>query len=164
VAAGAARAPSGLNRGDAISAASALLLLILMFAFEWYGIDRRPIGEPRHPAPPGAENAWTALTIVRWEMLLTILAAFAAVAIHARRSERVTIATARLVVASLGTLTAALLMIRVLIDLPAPAQVVDQKLGAVLGVLAALGIAFGASDSIREQRERARASHRGARV
>jgi hypothetical protein len=54
----------------------------------------------------------------------------------------------------LATVTAASMIVRVLIDLPSPDQVVDQKLGAVLGVIAALGVALGAYESVREQRAR----------
>jgi hypothetical protein len=61
-------------------------------------------------------------------------------------------------VAALGTLTAVLLAFRVLIDLPSPDRVVDQKLGAYLGLLAAVAIAYGGYESIREQRARVRAA------
>jgi hypothetical protein len=52
----------------------------------------------------------------------------------------------------LGTVTAAALVYRVLVALPAPAQVVDQKLGAFLGLLCALGIAYGGLESRRAER------------
>jgi hypothetical protein len=51
-----------------------------------------------------------------------------------------------------------LLIYRVLIVLPAGTRVIDQKLGAFLGVLCALGIAWGGYESIREQRARVRAA------
>jgi hypothetical protein len=57
-------------------------------------------------------------------------------------------------VAALGTLTAVLLVYRVLIDLPNPSSVVDAKLGAFLGLLFAIGIALGGCESIREERLR----------
>jgi hypothetical protein len=51
-----------------------------------------------------------------------------------------------------------LLIYRVLIALPSGARVVDQKLGAVLGLVCALGIAWGGYEAIREQRARVRAA------
>jgi hypothetical protein len=96
---------------------------------------------------------------------LTILVALGSVAIHARqRSHPVKTDTSR-AIAWLGTLTAVLLAYRVLIDLPSRRDVVDQKLGAYLGLLAAAAIAFGGFEAIREERVRARerawrASHR----
>jgi hypothetical protein len=54
----------------------------------------------------------------------------------------------------LGTATAALVAYRVLIDLPKSSSVVDVKLGGYLGLAAAIGIAIGGFESIRELRER----------
>ena len=47
------------------------------------------------------------------------------------------------VLVTLGSLTSALLLYRVLIDLPQASRVIDQKLGAFLGLVCALGIALG---------------------
>ena len=147
-------APERLTRGELISATSAVVLLIFMFAFAWYGVD----GIPRRPGSQGgaagAETAWQGLTGVRWLMLLTILLALTAVAMHAAHPERQVVAAFRLALLALSTLTAALLVIRVLIDLPASGRVVDQKLGAIVGVIAGLGIAYGAWESERDQRAR----------
>jgi hypothetical protein len=141
-----------LTRGELVSAISAALLLALMFGFAWFGVDGIP-GRSRS-GRAGAETGWQGLSDVRWVMLLTIVVAFAAVAIHARRPARQVVAAIRLALLALGTLTSALLIVRVLIDLPSPDRVVDQKLGGVLGVAAALGIAYGAYEAVREQRAR----------
>jgi hypothetical protein len=47
-----------------------------------------------------------------------------------------------------------LLIYRVLIVLPGPGTVIDQKLGAILGLVCALGIAWGGYESMLEQRRR----------
>jgi hypothetical protein len=144
-----------LRQGELISAISALVLLVLMFALKWYGLAVTPSPSAKRAAVSSAENAWNGLTIVRWLMLVTILAALGSVLIHARqRGHGVKTDTSR-VITALGTLTAVLLFYRVLIDLPSPAEVVDQKLGAYLGLLAAIGIAYGGYESIREERARA---------
>ncbi|HEY2162183.1 MAG TPA: hypothetical protein VGH24_12815 [Solirubrobacteraceae bacterium] len=148
-----------LTRGEVVAAASALLLLILMFATQWYGVAGIP-GTSAHAQAVSTENAWNALTVVRWLMLLTILVALAAVAMHAVGVSRSIVALVRLAVAGLGSLTALLLTYRVLINLPSPADVVDQKLGAVLGVACGYGIAVGGVEAIREQRARARGAPR----
>ena len=145
---------AALTHGELIAAASALLLLILMSATEWYSVAGIP-GTSAHAQAVTTQNAWTALTVVRWLMLLTIVSAFAAVAVHVVRASATAVALARLAVTALGSLTALLVTYRVLIDLPSPADVVDQKLGAVLGVVCAYGIAVGGFESIREQRARA---------
>jgi hypothetical protein len=133
------------QRGELVSAAGAVVLLALMFLAEWYGVD----GIPGRSQVSSAENAWHGLTVVRWLMLLTIVAALGSLLIHAtQRNHGVQTETAG-VVAVLGTLTAVVLTWRVLIVLPSPAAVVDQKLGAYLGVLSAYAIALGGYDSIR---------------
>ena len=58
-------------------------------------------------------------------------------------------------VAGLGSLTSLLLIYRVLIVLPSGAKVIDQKLGACLALICALGIALGGYESIAEHRARA---------
>jgi hypothetical protein len=140
-----------------IAAVSALLLLILMFGTKWYGVAGIP-GTSAHAQAVTTQNAWGSLSVVRWVMLLTILAAGASVLVHLVDISRSTIALIRLAVALLGSLTAVLLTWRVLIDLPSPSDVVDQKLGAVAGLVCAYGIAVGGFEAIREQRARARES------
>jgi hypothetical protein len=139
-----------LDRGEAISAGCALALLVLMFAFAWYGVDGLPARAGSRVA--GTEDAWSALSVVRWLMLLTIGASFAAVAIHWRQRGHGTRTSTAPFVALLGLFTSLVLAYRVLIELPSPARVPDQKLGALLGLLAALGIAIGGWDSVRGAR------------
>jgi hypothetical protein len=126
-----------------------------MFAFAWYGVDGIPGRSTARTGVVSAENAWHGLTVLRWLMLLTIAVALASVAIHDRRPRRPVVATMRLALLALGTLTAAALAYRVLIALPSPDRVSDQKVGAFLGLVSALGIALGAYQSVREQRARA---------
>jgi hypothetical protein len=81
-------------------------------------------------------------------MLLTIAVAIGAPMLHAT-GRAVAGRLDALAMATLGLVCAALLIYRVLIDLPSPDQVVDQKLGAFLGVLSAIGIAAGGFEAIR---------------
>ena len=75
-----------------------------------------------------------------------------------RPVSRPVVAAARLTVLTLGTVTFVAVAWRVLIALPTPYRVVDQKLGAFMGVISALGIALGGYQSVREQRTRLFAS------
>lgn len=143
-----------LTRGELISAASAVLLLVLMLAVTWYGVDGMPGRGGAHGGRTFAETGWDGLTGVRWLVLGTAFVALATVAAHAARPSRQAIAGLRLVLLLLSSAAAAALIVRVLIDLPSANRVVDQKLGAVLGMLAALVIVLGASDAVREQRAR----------
>ncbi len=149
--------PPRIYRGELTSALSALALLVLMFAAQWYGVAGVPDPSAARPAVSTAENAFDGLTIVRWVMLATIVAALGSVILHASQRSHGTRTDTSLVVATLGSLTSLLLLFRVLIVLPQGDRVIDQKLGAILGLLCAFGIALGGFESIREQRTLAKA-------
>ncbi len=143
-----------LTHGELISAGSALLLTVVMFALAWYGVDGIP-GRQRHGAAVVATiTGWQGLTALRWLILLTVIVALGTLAAPAARLGRLAVAGIRLATLVLGCATAVALVIRVLIELPAPDRVVDQKLGALLGLLASFGIAYGAVEAVREQRAR----------
>jgi hypothetical protein len=140
--------------GELAAAGCALLLLALMFAVEWFGVDRLP-GKANGLQRETAENAWTALTMLRWLMLLTIVVAVGAVILHATQRGHGARNDTGAIVFGLGAITAILLIYRVLIDLPSSYQVVDQKLGAILGMLSAVGIALAGYRSMYEERANA---------
>ncbi len=149
--------------GELISAGSGLLLLVIMFVTEWYGVAGVPDPSYARPAISTAENGWDGLSVVRWVLLATIVVAIGSVLLRvSQRNHGTQTETGRLV-AGLGALSSVLLIYRVLIDLPAGGKVIDQKLGAVLGLLCALGIAWGGYESIVAQRARAGADPPRAR-
>jgi len=156
------RAPQ-VHHGELVSAVSALTLLALMFLTKWYGVAGVPDPSAARPAITTAENGWDGLVVVRWVMLGTICAAVGSVLLHASQRSHGTKTDTSRAVAGLGALTSALLIYRVLIALPAASEVIDQKLGAVLGLLCALGIALGGWESMREQRTRAAKTSRRSR-
>ena len=127
-----------------------------MFATKWYGVDEIPGRVATRTQVTHAANAWNALTIVRWLMLATIVVAVGSVLLHGSQRRHGAKTNTGALVALLGSITAIALFIRVLVDLPSPNSVVDQKLGAFIGVLAAIGVALGGYESMREERERAR--------
>ncbi len=144
-----------VHTGQLISIVSSLLLVALMFAMDWYGVVRQP--QMHRVGVNGAENAWTALTVLRWGILLSVVVTIGAIAIRASQRRHGTRTETGTAVMVTGAVIAALLIYRVLIDPPDPASVVDVKLGAVLGLLAAVGIAVGGVESFHQER-RGRAS------
>jgi hypothetical protein len=140
------------HRGELVSVASAVLLLAAMFALAWYGVDGIP---GRTPRLVWTEDAWDALSLVRWLMLATVLAVLGSALLHFSQRFHGARTETGLAVTILGTFTAGALIYRVLIALPAPAQVVDQKLGGFVGVVCALGIAYGGLESRRAERQSA---------
>lgn len=141
------------ERGQLLSAGCGLALLVLMFAFAWYGVDGIPGGSPTQRAV-WTENGWDGLHVVRWLILLAALAAIAAPVLTAIHPERRLRNRSGQVILGLGLLCSLLLVARVLIDLPSAPAVPDQKLGALLGLCSALGIALGGWDSLMARRVR----------
>lgn len=140
--------------GELVSALCALALAVDLFATSWYGVAGVPDPSAARPAISTAENGWDGLTVVRWVILTTVATALGSVILHASQRGHGTKTDTSQLVTALGCVTSVLLVYRVLIRTPAPSVVIDQKLGAILGVLLALGIAWGGYESIREQRAR----------
>jgi hypothetical protein len=142
--------------GELTSSVSAVLLLVFLFATEWYGVAGVPDPSAARPAISGAESGWEGLSLVRWVVLATALVAIGSVLLHASQRRHGTKTDTSRLIAGLGSLTSLLLIYRVLIVLPSGAKVIDQKLGAVLSLICALGVALGGYESIAEYRARAR--------
>ncbi|MGA2013653.1 MAG: hypothetical protein ABSH51_24405 [Solirubrobacteraceae bacterium] len=153
--------------GELVSAVSAIGLLVLLLAAKWYGVAGVPDPSYARPAISTAENGWDGLTVTRWVVLATIVAALGSVLLHVSQREHGVKTDTGRVVTAFGAVASALLVYRVLIALPG-GQVIDQKLGAVLAVGCAVGIAAGGVESIGEERQRARhaagRSHRRSRL
>jgi hypothetical protein len=161
---GARPRPGQHGGGELVGAVSGLLLLATMFGLKWYGVAAHPSAFAARSASPTAENAWNGLLTLRWLMLLTVFVAVGSLAIRITQRRHGTKTNTGIVVATLGTITALLLTFRVLIALPSPTEVTDQKIGAVLGLLCAVAVALGGFESIRDQRARAQATVRRSRV
>ncbi|MGI8573298.1 MAG: hypothetical protein ACR2L9_11835 [Solirubrobacteraceae bacterium] len=138
-----------LTRGELVATVSAGLLFISMFALEWFGVVGIP-GRTRKLSY--AVDGWQGLPLVRWVILLTVLATICSALLHVSQRGHGAKTDTGWVIAALSWLTVALLIYRVLIELPAQQQVVDQKIGSIIGLSFALGVALGASDEFREER------------
>ncbi|MBV9819966.1 MAG: hypothetical protein JOZ07_16665 [Solirubrobacterales bacterium] len=146
--------------GELTAAASGLLLLVVLFATKWYGVAGVPDPSAARPAISTAESGWNGLTDVRWVIVATAVAAVGTVVLHVTQRRHGTRTDTSRVVTALGCLTALLLVYRVLLVLPTGGRVIDQKLGAVLGLVCALGVALGGYESISEYRRSGRAGPR----
>ncbi len=146
-----ARAPAG----ELTTALCALTLFVTLFAAKWYGVVALPRSADRSGLQTAA-SAWDELALLRWLMLLCVLVTLGSVAIHVSQRSHGSQTDTSLGVAAVGTLTAGLLFVRVLVVLPAPGSVLDAKLGAYVGLLAAVGIALGGVESVLDQRRHRR--------
>jgi hypothetical protein len=142
--------PISLRAARRIVAVGAVALLVFMFFFDWYGGN--VTGLARGVQVTGAalsSTGWQTFTISRWVWLLTALLALGSVAAWARGYEDRGPLPLSAVVAGLGALASALIVIRILHHpgLSASAGTVHLsygvKTGIWLGLIAALAIAFG---------------------
>ncbi|HKO28445.1 MAG TPA: hypothetical protein VJU80_13375 [Solirubrobacteraceae bacterium] len=126
--------PGRLRRGELLAGTGAVLLLVFLLAGKWYG----------HGS--GARTGWEALTSLRWLLVITIAAALSLVAAQVTRRSPAVPVTLSLLVAVLGPITVLALIYRVLINPPA-----HEQAGAFLGLLSAIGLAYGGYLSLREE-------------
>ena len=149
--------------GELVSAGCAIGLAIVFFTTAWYGVAGVPDPSAARPVLSGVETGWQALSLIRWEVLATIVVALGSVALHAtQRAHGSRTDTSRMMI-GLGLLTTLLFVWRVLIEFPSPDKVISQKLGALLGLFFAVGIAYGGHESLielRDRRRQARPRHR----
>jgi hypothetical protein len=133
--------PSRLRRGEVIVGVSSALLLAFMFALPWYG----------RGGAATSLNAWHSLSGLRWLILLTVVAGLGLVFLQLTRRAPALPVTMSVIVMLLGGIIALALIYRVLINLPGPDGVLDAKIGAFLGLIAAWAIAVGGFLSTRQE-------------
>ncbi len=143
--------PSRLRRGELIVGAGAILLLALTFLFPWYGLSGEANRRAQALGVSTSVNAWHGLTTLRWLILVTIVAALALVILEGTRRAPALPVSLSVIVTVLGALTAIALIYRVLISVPGPNGLLDQKVGAYLGLLSAVALTYGAFRSLREE-------------
>lgn len=119
-----------LRRGELTSGTAALVLLVLMLGVHWYG----------------RLTGWQALTGLRWLAVVTIAAAFALTYFQAACRAPALPATLSVIVIVLAAMTALWLAVDVVLNHPA-----HQRIWAVVGLLAACAVLYGAFRSLRQE-------------
>jgi hypothetical protein len=126
--------PPRLRRGEVLAGASALTLLVFLFALNWLTVG----GRNRH--------GWDAIPILRWLLVVTALFALLLTLAQATRSGPGLPVALSTIVTVLGAVSTLLLVIRLL------TTSAGLCAGAFLGLLAGIGILVGGYDSFhREQ-------------
>lgn len=142
---------SRLRKGEIIAAAGAVLLFVFMFFFKWYGVGGA-LGDFAQAAGVDASvNGWDGHTVLRWLMLLTIVAALTLAFLTATQRTVALPVTMAVIVSALAALLTVLLAYRVVINEPGPNDLVDVKIGAWLGLLASATILYGGYLSMRDE-------------
>ena len=125
--------PPHLRRGEILAGASALVLLVFLFGLNWLTVGGRN------------QHGWEAIPILRWLLLVTALTALMLTFAQATRSGPGLPVSLSTVVTVLGAASTLLLAIRLL------TTSAGLCAGALLGLLAVIGITVGGFDSLRRE-------------
>jgi hypothetical protein len=141
-----------LNTGEKVAGISAVLLFIFMF-FDWFSVE---VSGGAFSASGSGGSAWDALEFIPVILVIAIIAALGVAALRLTDSAFEPPVSANAVVAVLGGLSVLLILFRI-IDTPDagsfPGVSVDVSpaVGIFLGLLAAIGIAYGGYRGMQEE-------------
>lgn len=144
-----------LSQGEMIAAVSAVLLLLIMFIFDWFGNDF------------GGANAWQSFGFIDIILFITILVAIGGAVMKANAQSVNTPVAISALTAGLGILSVLLILFRIISppDFGADAALaqadalgldtggvdIGRKIGVFLGLIAAGGIAYGGWRAMQEE-------------
>lgn len=143
--------PSRLRRGEWVAGAGAIALLASMFALPWYAVKTpyRPTASLSGVAT--SPNGWNSLSHVRWLLVVTIVAALALAYFQATRRAPALPVTFSVIATVLSLISVLVLIYRVLINAPGNDAIVDERVGAYVGLASACVILYGAFASMRRE-------------
>lgn len=140
-----------LRLGETVAGGSAVLLLIFMFVPDWYAVNGTLHETLSSLGGQTSWNGWWGLSGLRYLVLLTIIAALALTWFQAARPEPAMPVVLSVIVTVLAGATVIALIYRVVSGPPSYGSVLDQQAGPYLGLVAAIGIAYGGYKSMREE-------------
>jgi hypothetical protein len=144
-----------LSTGEKISAVSAILLFIFMF-FDWFGVEVSGAGIGGSLTGAGGGNAWDTLDFIPVILVITIVAAVGVAVLRLIEADFEPPVSLNAVVAALGILSVLLILFRI-VDPPGFGSIASVsfdatlKVGIFLGLIAAIGIAFGGYRAMQEE-------------
>jgi uncharacterized membrane protein YhaH (DUF805 family) len=143
-----------LSTGEKIAGGSAILLFIFMF-FDWFSVDVSGTGGLVAVSEGG--NAWDWLDVIPFILLIAIVAAVGVAVVRFTDADFEPEISMNAVVSVLGGISALLILYRI-IDTPGQSVSgggvsvdVNPALGIFLGLIAAVGIAYGGYRAMQEE-------------
>jgi hypothetical protein len=144
---------SVLNRGEKIAGVAGILLILIMFIFDWFG--------PKGATDLGGTNAWQSYGFTDVILFVTALAAIALALSAAADSELGLPVALSAIVTGLGIISVILVVISIIsppdYDVVGPVGVVggsieaSVKIGVILGLLATIGVTAGGFLAMQEE-------------
>lgn len=133
---------SRLRSGEIIAATAAVILLVDLFALDWYSTAA---------ADAVGLSGWQALSVLRWLIAIAALSGIALGWFQATRRAPALPSSLSAITTVLATITSLALIVRVLISVPDLFGQTTASGGAYLGLVSALVLAGGALWSLREE-------------
>jgi hypothetical protein len=135
-----------LNRGERIAGVAGVVLILVMFIFDWYSVEAVGVA-----IPDSGVNAWDAYDFISWVLLITALAAIGLALLAASDYDPGLPVAGSAIVCALGILSTVLILFRI-IDKPegdvglisafgGPEVSVSLSVGVFLGLISAAAIA-----------------------
>jgi hypothetical protein len=143
--------PARLRHGEVIAGVAAVVLALVIFILPWYGLAGEVGRTASSLGVATTVNGWDGLPTLRWLMLATLLAALALTFFQGSRRAPALPVTLSIIVPALGLLTVLCLIYRVLLAVPGPDSLIEARLGAYLGLVAAIVLTYGGYRSLREE-------------
>jgi hypothetical protein len=144
-----------LSTGEKIAGVSAILLFIFMF-FDWFSVDVSVSGGSLALTASEGGNAWDALDVIPIFLMIAIIAAVGVAVIRLTDAVFEPAISVNAVVAALGGLAVLLILYRIISppdagSAPGVSVDVSPAIGIFLGLLAAIGIAYGGYRAMQEE-------------
>ncbi len=146
---------NNLRTGEKIAGASGIALLLIMFIFKWFGLEAG--GAFGGLGGSISRNAWGAYSFFDIILFIAAVAAIALAVMAANRTEVNLPVAMSAIVAGLGILAVLLILISLIsppnfsgVDLPDGIDK-SRKIGAFLGLLASIGVAYGGFVAMQEE-------------
>jgi hypothetical protein len=146
-----------LTPGEKIAGVSGIALILIMFIFKWFGLEvSGDLGGLGFSAE-GSRNAWGSYGFIDIVLFITVIAAVGLVLISASDSEVGLPVAVSAIVAGLGALSVVLIVISIIsppdfgLDLSGTGIDQTRKIGVWLGLLAAIGVAYGGWRAMQEE-------------
>jgi len=142
-----------LTQGEKIAGGSGIALILIMFIFKWFGLKAGVGGF----AFEGSRNAWGSYGFIDIVLFITVVAAVGLAALKASDADVGLPVAASAVVAGLGVLSVVLIIISIIsppdfgADLSGTGIDHTRKIGVWLGLIAAIGIAYGGWRAMQEE-------------
>jgi hypothetical protein len=144
-----------LNTGEKIAGVSAVLLFIFMF-FDWFGVEISGENGTVSFGSGSGGSAWDALDFIPIVLLITIVIALVNVGLRLSESDYEPPVSMNVVVTVLGGLSSLLVLYRIIFppsfgSFGGVSADATLEFGIFLGLVAAIGIAFGGYRAMQEE-------------